>query len=1108
MRCSKCNKDSPADASFCEECGAKLELICPACKASVSPGARFCKKCGTAIGAAEPDALAASPSSGSHIKVGPEPADTSALEGERKTVTALFADIKGSTELEQDLDPEEARAIIDPALKLMIDAVRRYDGYIVQSTGDGIFALFGAPVAHEDHPQRALYAALRMQEQLKRYSARLREAGNLPIEARVGVNTGEVVVRSITTGEGHTEYTPIGHTANLASRMQALAPTGSIAISEQGRKLVEGYFALKPMGPTRVKGVSEPVNVYEVTGLGPLRTRLQRSAGRGLSKFVGRDREMAAIEAAAERAKSGHGQIVAAMAEAGTGKSRLFHEFKARAGPEWMVLEAYSVSHGKASAYLPVIELLNSYFEIAPEDDGRRRREKINGRALTLDRSLQDAIPHLLRLLGGADDEAVTQRDATLARRRTLDSIKRLLLRESLNHPLMLVFEDLHWIDEETAALLNLLADSIANAKILLLVNYRPEHSHQWNSKTYYSQLRLDPLAKESADAMLVNLLGDSEELVPLKRLIVERTEGNPFFMEETTQALFDDGALVRNGTVRLTKPLNQLKIPPTVQGILASRIDRLPAGEKELLQTLAVIGRQFSLPIVQHVTTTSEDELDSMLSHLQLAEFIYEQPAPGNPEYVFKHALTQDVAYNSVLVERRKLLHQRIGEAIETAAADRAADRATELVHHFGCSGDERKIAEYARIAGEQAINRAAYVEALERARQGLAALETIEAGDERDRLEIGLQILRAFAIDYTRGGSDPEVNAACSRALELAPRGASLEQRMAVLWGLQKHHDMRTQPLEAQKYAQQFIEVAKQSDDPRWLASGRLHLAHALSWRGLFPEARALAEQAIPGAKFAMIGDERPLAHNLLARQLWFLGFPDQALRRMEEAMAFVSLANLMPYDLVYPAVTAVTARAAERAMRLAAQLGAFAAELELQFFSGYAAMVRGAALLQVGRDDEGLQLLDPITEYLRRSGGSILGPEMISQLEAYGRVNRLDYAFELLEVAFSEMESTGCEIFAAELWRVKGELLLLGTRANPAVGEDSIRKAIEVARKQQAKSFELRATTSLSRMLAKQAKRDEARMMLSEIYNWFTEGFDTADLKDAKALLDELA
>ena len=403
MRCTNCGIENAAEARFCNQCATPLSRTCPKCAHPNAPDAKFCADCAAPLTSDVSKSFARSSSTPS-IEIASEQNAPIVADGERKTVTALFADIKGSTELEQDLDPEEARAIVDPALKLMIDAAHRYDGYIVQSTGDGIFALFGAPVAHEDHPQRALYAALRMQEELKRYSARLREAGNLPIEARVGVNTGEVVVRSISTGGGHTEYTPIGHTTNLASRMQALAPTGSIAISEQTRKLVEGYFALKPLGPTRVKGVTEPVNVYEVTGLGPLRTRLQRSAGRGLSKFVGRDREMEAMRNASELARAGRGQIVAAMAEAGTGKSRLFFEFKAISQSGWMVLETFSVSHGKASAFLPVIDLLHGYFKIAGSDDERMRREKVNGKVLTLDRSLEDTIPYLFALLGISED--------------------------------------------------------------------------------------------------------------------------------------------------------------------------------------------------------------------------------------------------------------------------------------------------------------------------------------------------------------------------------------------------------------------------------------------------------------------------------------------------------------------------------------------------------------------------------------------------------------------------------------------------------------------------------------------------------------------------------
>src|ERR1700722_4197124 len=717
MRCAKCGTQSKAGKKFCAECGSPLSNRCSKCGSDNAFGAKFCSDCGTALSAAAPLST---------------PVE-SAASAVRVTAPAE------ATELEQDLDPEEARAIIDPALKLMIDAVRRYDGYIVQSTGDGIFALFGAPAAHEDHPQRALYAALRMQEELNRYAARLREPGNLPIEARVGVNTGEVVVRSITTGEGQTEYTPIGHTTNLASRMQALAPTGSIATSEQTRKFVEGYFQLKPLGPTKIKGVSEPVNVYEVTGLGPLRTRLQRSAGRGFTKFVGRAREMDAMRHAADQANAGHGQIVAAMAEAGVGKSRLLFEFKAVSRSGWMVLETSSVSHGKASAFLPVIDLLHGYFKITGDDDLRARRVKVNGTVLTLDRALEDTLPYLFGLLGIVEgDDPFAQMDAQVRTRRTLDAIKRILIRESLNQPLMVIFEDLHWIDDETQAFLNLLADSIATTRTLLLVNYRPEYSHQWNNKTYYTQLRLDPLGEESAEEMLSALLGDGKDLAPLKRLIIEPTEGNPFFMEETVLVLFDEGALKRNGAVKLTQPLNQLKIPPTVQAILASRIDRLAPDHKDLLQTLAVIGMEFQLSLVRKLIGESAQELETMLSELQLGEFIYEQLAAGDIAYTFKHALTHDVAYNSVLNERRKVMHERIGIAMEEQFAGRLDDHLGDLARHYSRSGNTAKAIEYLHQAAYQAAQRSSYPEAIAYVNNALQVLAGLPHSEQRDRDEL----------------------------------------------------------------------------------------------------------------------------------------------------------------------------------------------------------------------------------------------------------------------------------------------------------------------------------------------------------------------------------
>jgi predicted ATPase len=660
-----------------------------------------------------------------------------------------------------------------------------------------------------------------MQDEVKRYAERLRAEQGVNLQVRVGVNTGEVVVRSITTGAGQTEYTPIGHSTSLASRLQTLANPGSIAVSEAVRRLVEGYFLLKPLGPARIKGVSEPVNVYEMTGLGPLRTRLQRSAGRGLTKFVGRKREMEALKHAAEQAKSGHGQIVAAMAEAGTGKSRLYFEFKAISQSGSMVLETFSVSHGKASAYLPVIDLLRNYFDISAGDDERKRREKVNGKLLTLDRTLEDTVPYLFSLLGIVEgDDPIAQMDGQIKKRRTLEAIKRILLRESLNQPLMVIFEDLHWIDEATQELLNLLADSIGTAKILLLVNYRPEYSHGWGSKTYYTQLRLDPLGRESAEEMLTALLGDGKDLIPLKRLIIERTEGTPFFMEEIVQSLFEDGVLQRDGTVKLARSMNSVKVTATVQAVLAARIDRLPPEEKELLQTLGVLGREFPLSLIRAVVAKSDDELKRLLNDLQLGEFIYEQPAVGDTEYIFKHALTQEVAYNSLLIERRKQLHERAGLALEALFAGQLEDHLDELAHHYSRSDNLEKAVEYLGRTGNQAMQRSAYRDAVDGLSGAINLLQKLPDNPERTRRELLLQLDLGPALITVKGWAAPEVGQVHTRARELcAQLGDPPEELFPALYGLWLKYLTGNELPQAYELAEEFLRRAEGSGDPALL-------------------------------------------------------------------------------------------------------------------------------------------------------------------------------------------------------------------------------------------------------------------------------------------------
>ena len=1115
MRCTKCGNDNREGRKFCVQCGQALKLACPSCGASSAPGERFCGDCGAALIVEPRPAAIQSPtaqSNASDIRIAPEQPEAS-LDGERKTVTALFADIKGSMELIEGIDPEEARAIVDPALKLMMDAVHRYGGYVAQSTGDGIFALFGAPVAHEDHPQRALHAAIRMQSEMRRYSAKLRAAGNLPLEARVGVNTGEVVVRSIATGEDHAEYTPIGHSTSLAARMQALAPTGSVATTDITRKLGEGYFTFKSLGPTVVKGVSEPVEVYEVTGLGPLRTRLQRSASRGYTKFVGRQREMDVLKHAAELAKSGHGQIVAAMAEAGVGKSRLFYEFKAVSQSEWMVLEGFSVSHGKASAYLPVIDLLRNYFDITIADDERKRREKVAGKITILDRSLEDALPYLFGLLGIVeDDDPLAEMDGQIKKRRTLEAIKRILLGESVNQPLMVIFEDLHWIDDQTQELLNLFADSIGTARILLLVNYRPEYSHQWNSKTYYTQLRLDPLGAESADEMLSALLGDGSDLAPLKHLIIERTEGTPFFMEEIVQVLFEDGVLQRNGAVKLVRSMNAVKVPATVQAVLSSRIDRLSAEEKELLQSLAVLGREFPLGLAQRVTAKSEDELERMLARLQTAEFIYEQPATGDVEYTFKHALTQEVAYNALLIERRKLLHERAGNALESMFAAQLDDHLDELAHHYGHSGNLAKAIEYLKLAGERAYRRSELGEA---ARHQELALELIgsRAPSESIRRSNEPGLLLGYGTTLGDLGRADDAISSLERALKLAEDLHDELMMVQVLSALRLVMLTVRGPRDALPIANRLLKLTADSRNSHSAALGHSSVGGVLYYLCELPRAlhhfERVIELATPkktsGGKRP--GDPRARALGYSALTLWHLGYPDQAFERANHCLAAADT-DLAAPDAIWSYYRAFAVYRwlgnISLVRETARKAGAIATDKGISAH-GVTLSIDGWVLAASGESRQGIEEIKRGIAEWRESGRATFVEPFEILADACLLNAELEEGFRTVSEGLEVAQWSGDVLYESALYRLMGELLVR-TNADERA-ETALRKAIDIAHRRSSKSWELRASTSLARLLTRTDRRDEARDILVGTYNWFTEGFDTADLKDAKALLEQL-
>jgi class 3 adenylate cyclase/predicted ATPase len=987
-------------------------------------------------------------------------------DGERKTITALFADLKGSTALIEGLDPEEARTVIDPALQLMMDAVHQYDGFVAQALGDGIFALFGAPIAHEDHPQRAVYAALRMQETMRRYGDTLRQQGYPPLLMRVGLNTGEVVLRSIRKDDLHADYVPVGHSTNLAARMEQLATPGSIVVSAYTHRLTDGYFAFKDLGPTQIKGVEESLKIYEVLGAGPLRTRLQVNASRyGLTRFVGRQRELEQLNQALEQAKAGQGQIVGVMGEPGLGKSRLFYEFKLLSLTGCLVLHAYSVSHGKATAYLPVIELLKSYFDIQAADDERKRREKVTGKVLNLDRSLEDTLPYLFALLGIEEQPSpLQQMDPQIRRKRTFEALKKLFLRESLNQPLILIFEDLHWIDGETQGVLNTLSEGLASAQILLLVNYRPEYRHEWGQKTYYTQLRLAPLGKAEAEEFLDALLGTPVGADPrvgpqegahrgaplhaLKQLILEKTQGTPFFMEEIVQDLYEQGFLIRDGveTRRSASLPAELHLPPTVQGILAARIDRLAPDEKALLQQLSVIGRQFPVSLVCQVIAQPEEELYRLLASLQHKEFLYEQPAFPESEYLFKHALTQEVAYGTVLQEQRKALHEKTAQAMEVLYTASLDEHYSDLAHHYSRSGNAAKAVEYLGLAGQQAARHSANAEAINHFTAALELLKTLPDTDARARQELTLHLSLGASLIAMKGYSAAEVERAYTRAQELCLQVGEPLQVAQVLFGLFVFYATRGNHTAALALGEQFLPVAHRQQDATLSLVAHAVVGDTLCWRGEFASALVHFDQtfAFYDPKHhrdlvSYMGQDLGLATlGFSAHALWCQGYSDQALERVRQVLSLAqTLAH--PFSLVdalnHVALVSLFRREGQDAPTQVETLLTLAHEHGFALWLGVGMTLQGCALVERGtwsgtqeQREAGLVQLQEGLAALRDTEAEIYVPLYLGVLaQGYGQGGQAQEGLKVIAEALAMVEKNEERWNEAELYRIKGQLVL---------------------------------------------------------------------------------
>lgn len=863
MQCAKCGTANRSGAKFCEECGSPLVFSCPGCGVPVTVGKKFCGDCGTPLSSQSPVASSQlsvlalhppTPNPRSPLTYTPPHlasrilADKTALEGERKIVTFLFADIKGSMDLMADLDPEEAKQLFDPCLQHMMDAVHRFEGTVSRVLGDGIMALFGAPLALEDHPQRALYAALLMHEAVNRYAVELRRNHGLTLQIRVGLNTGEVVVRAV-GNDLHMDYSAVGHAVGLAARMEALATPGSTFVTAHTYRFTQGSFRFAAQGPIQIKGVREPIEVYELLGPSAQRSRLEIRAARGLSPFVGRARELVQLHEIATVVKNGPGQVVSLVGEAGVGKSRLLEELKPTLRANgYILIEGAGFAYGKTRAYLPLIDMLKHYCEISDQDDPAAYQGKLKSRLASVDISLVEYVPVFLELLGvESGDPQVTSLSSEARLQKIFTGTKQLLALQSRRQPVALIVEDLHWLDVRSLAFLQALITGIAALRVLFLLTYRPGNTYPWEEQSFSHRLRIAPLQGRASEELFTTLVGTVPEVATLAPLVCQQSGGNPFFLEEIVQGLIETGVLVgQPGAYTLAHPLSVWTLPATVQGLLASRLDRLSPSLKALLQTAAVIGREFSRTLLARVAGLPEHEMHQALATLETREFLYETAVYPDTIYAFKHALTQEVAYQSLLHERRTALHAAVGAAAEALYADKLPEYINVLAYHYAHSANTDKALHYLHLAGLRAFNLCADTDALHFWEESLRVLATLPPGMERDRQEVRIRLHLINVLsrqDKDDGSTRAQFEAAeavCHRLNDprlLIKLHAALAAAY-VLWG---------RPRLGLNHASTGKHLADSVGDVRLQVMTLGPLASLLSISGRFTEGRQIAEEGV---------------------------------------------------------------------------------------------------------------------------------------------------------------------------------------------------------------------------------------------------------------------
>jgi len=903
MRCSGCDHENQADALFCEECGSALETPCPQCGQKLRPGSKFCRKCGHRLTGAAPAAPVppSAPRVQSPQQYTPKHlaekilTARSALEGERKQVTVLFCDVAGSTALAERLDPEVMHEVMDRALRLMAEAVHRYEGTVNQFLGDGLMALFGAPIALEDHAVRAVQAALAIQETINGYSEHLKRERGVEVRLRLGLNTGLVVVGRI-GDDLRMDYTAIGDTTNLAARMQSLAEPGTILITEATHRLAEGYIQSEALGPVQVKGRSEPVSVYKVTGHRRGRTRLEISLERGLTPLVGRQRELDLLQSCLARARTGRGQVVGVVGEPGVGKSRLVYEFRRSLEEEPLTwLAGHCVAYSQATPYLPILDLLRASFHLEEDDTQLQIQEKLREGLRQPDTVLEAAFPFLGELFGvPGEDDTLRKLDPKDKRQKTFEAIRAFLATRTQRRPHVVILENLHWIDKTSEDWLGFLIESLAGLPVLLLTSYRPGYAVRWADKTYFTQITLDHLTEQETEAMVATLLG-SQELPPdLVRLIWEKAEGNSLFIEEVARSLQERGVLVQgDDTVRWAKDA-MVELPGTVQDIIRARIDRLEEPVKRTVQTASVIGREFDLRLITRISDVA-GEVHRYLDILKHLELIHEKRFFPELEYIFKHAVTQDVAYQSLLVQKRKELHGSIAAAIEGLYADRLGEHAAVLAYHCARSESPERAIEYALLAGDKAAGLYANAEARTYYEQALTIARDLPPSPSARHAEIDAT-LRLAGVALTREHFEQDL-AHLERAHTVAGEIGDQRRTAQALYWMARIHYVRGNLENAVEFLEKSLAVAESLQDEAlivWPVNliGRIYVA-----TGDYLKAKSALQRSVQLLEPLGNQSELATASSILGIVLAATGDFQQAVKFVEQGLQIVRESQNLP-------------------------------------------------------------------------------------------------------------------------------------------------------------------------------------------------------------------